>query len=238
MSNNDFTDDGLRSAANKVRNALLETLPQPSECNHVFSKAFNAKIALLIRKDLRRASTSRFLRHAAIVFLVLLLGVSSFLAVNSEARATVVRWIREAFDNVIVYHFQGAPEKLIPRYTLTWVPEGYEEIDRIEMDRSLQILYMNKETEDLFAFEASLVHEGKESYIIMVSDQYEHENLTVRGNHAEYFQEALPDEPDILMWFNKEETLVFYIHGFFDKEIMLHIAENVKLSIPTNNIEK
>lgn len=238
MPNYELADEALRTAAAKVRNALLATLPPPSECNHDYSEAFNEKMALLIIKDRRRSSTSRFLRRVAIVFLVLLLGVSSFLAVNSEARATVMRWFREAFDNVIVYHFQGAPEKLIPRYTLTWVPEGYEEIDRIEMDRSLQILYMNKETEDLFAFEVSLVHEGKESYIIMLSDQYEHENLTVRGNHAEYFQEALPNEPDILMWFNKEETLVFCIHGFFDKEIMLHIAENVKLSIPTNNIEK
>lgn len=238
MPNNELTNEALRTAASKVRNALLETLPPPSECNHAFSEPFNEKMALLIRTDRRRTSTSRFLRRVAIVFLVLLLGVSSFLAVNSEARATVMRWIREAFDNVIVYHFQGAPEKLIPHYTLTWVPEGYEEIERIETDRSLQILYMNEETEDLFAFEVSLVHEGKESYIIMSSNQYKHENLTVKGCHAEYFQEALPGEPDILMWFNSEETLVFYLHGFFDKTIMLHIAENIKLSIPTNYIEK
>ena len=238
MPNYELTDEALRIAAAKVRNALLETLPPLSECNHAFSDHFNGKIALLIRKNRRRASTSRFLRRVAIVFLVLLFGISSFLAVNSEARAMVMRWIREAFDNVIVYRFQGTPEKWFSRYTLTWVPEGYEEKERIETNNSLQILYMNEETEDLFAFEVSLVHKGKESYIIMSSNQYEHENLTVKGCHAEYFRETLPDEPDILMWFNSEETLVFYLHGFFDKTIMLHIAENVKLSIPTNNIEK
>ncbi len=235
MSEIILTEAALHSAAEKVRGSMLDTLPPPSECNHVFSDPFIEKMALLIKKDQRRASANRVLRRVAILFLVLFLGASSFLAFNTEARAAVVRWIRETFDNVIIYHFHGAPEELISRYTLTWVPEGYEEIERVETAESLQILYMNEETEDLFAFEVSLVHEGKESYIIMASDQYEHEDLTVRGSHAEFFRETLPDEPDILMWFNTDETLVFYLHGFFDKEVMLHIAENIKLSNAIKN---
>ena len=229
-----FSDAAIRSAAARVRDSLLETLPPPSECDHVFSESFSERLSLLIRKHQRKAFTNRMLRRVAIIFLVLLFGVSSFLAVNAGARAAFVRWIRQAYDNVIVYRFQGAPEELIPHYALTWVPEGFEETERIEMDQSVQILYTNEETEELFAFEVSLVNEGKASYIIMASDQYTCENLTVRGNRAEYYQEASPDEPDILMWFNSEETLVFYLHGFFDKAVMLRIAENVKPSGAAN----
>ena len=230
MSEIILTDAALHSAAEKVRDAMLDTLLPPSECEHVFSEPFSERMSLLIRKHQRKALANRMMRRVAIIFLVLLLGVSSFLAVNAEARAAFVRWIRQAYDNVIVYRFQGAPEEQIPRYTLTWVPEGFEETERIETDQSLQLLYTNEETEELFAFEVSLVHEGKESYIIMDSDRYQHESLTVWGNRAEYDQEAAPDEPDILMWFNSDETLVFYLHGFFDKAVMLRIAENVKQS--------
>ncbi len=228
-----FSDAALRSAAARVRDSLLETL-SPSGCDHVFSESFSERMSLLIGKHQRKAFANRMLRRAAIVFLVLLLGVSSFLAVNAEARAAFVRWIRQAYDNVIVYRFQGPPEEPVPRYALTWVPEGFEETKRIETDRSLQILYTNEETEELFAFEASLVHEGKESYIIMASDPYRHESLTVWGNRAEYYQEASPEEPDILMWFDSEETTVFYLHGFFDKAVMLRIAENVQPSGAAN----
>lgn len=224
-----FSDAAIRSAAARVRDSLLETLPPSSECDHVFSESFSERMSFLIKKHQRKAFTNRMLRRVAIVFLVLLLGVSSFLAVNAEARAAFVRWIRQAYDNVIVYRFQGAPEKLIPHYTLTWVPEEFEETERIETDQSVQLLYTNEETEELFAFEISLIHEGKASYIIMDSDQYTCEKLTVRGSRAEYYQEAAPDEPNILMWFNSEETIVFYLHGFFDKAVMLRIAESIKL---------
>ena len=230
MSEIILTDAALRSAAENVRVAMLDTLPPPSECDHVFSESFSERMSFLIKKHQRKVFTNRMLRRVAIIFLVLLLGVSSFLAVNAEARAAFVRWIRQAYDNVIVYRFQGPPEELIPRYALTWVPKGFEETEQIETDHSLQILYTNEETDELFVFEVSLVHEGKESYIIMASDQYQHESLTVRGNRAEYYQEAEPDEPDILMWFNSDETLVFYLHGFFDKAVMLRIAESVKQS--------
>lgn len=229
-----FSDAAIQTAATRVRDSLLETLPPPSGCDHVFSESFSESMSLLIGKQRRKALANRMLRRVAIIFLVLLLGVSSFLAVNAEARAAFVRWIRQAYDNVIVYRFQGAPEEGIPRYALTWIPEGFEETERIETDQSVQILYTNEETEELFAFEVSLVHEGKASYIIMDSDQYTRENLTVWGNGAEYYQEASPDEPDILMWFNSEETLVFYLHGFFDKTVMLRIAENAKPSRAAN----
>ena len=230
MSEIILTDAALHSAAEKVRDAMLDTLPPPSECDHVFSESFSERMSFLIKKHQRKAFTNRMLRRVAIIFLVLLLGVSSFLAVNAEARAAFVRWIRQAYDNVIVYRFQGTTEKLIPRYTLTWVPEGYEETERIETDQSVQLLYTNEETEDLFALEVSLVNEGKASYIIMDSDQYQCESLTVLGGRAEYYQEAAPDEPDILMWFDSDETIVFYLHGFFDKAVMLRIAESVKQS--------
>ena len=116
-----ISDAALTEAAFAVDEAILNTLPKPGECDHVFSPAFERKMRKLIRKA-NHPVAYKVLNRAACALLALVLSASLLLTFHPKARAAVVDWIKEKVEDF--YHY-FAPEKESEPEAEAATPEQY-----------------------------------------------------------------------------------------------------------------
>ena len=156
-----FTDAELRASAGRVSMALTASLPTPSECDHVFSEAFEEKMRLLIKKRTRRARRMAVLKRVAVFIIAALIGIGVWMTIDVEARARAADWIRHARDNIVVYSFSKEINEydVLPVYKLTWIPEGFEVKTYIDDYMRHKEIYINAE-EKMIAFSYRFMDNG------------------------------------------------------------------------------
>lgn len=122
-----ISEKELQTAARKYEKAILDSLPDPDECDTVFSPKFELRMKKLI---LYTDHPFRYWVQKSVAFflLVVLLGGGGLLTFSTEARAAFFGWIREFYEGQFEYHYvgdnQSTPEGII--YRPTWIPDGYE----------------------------------------------------------------------------------------------------------------
>lgn len=97
-----FSEDALREAAAKVRDAKLSTIPKELP-PHEFSQEFEKEMHILLKKEKRKQSFARAMRCAMAAVFALVIGVSVFLGINAEARAAVWSWTKEILKNDSIF---------------------------------------------------------------------------------------------------------------------------------------
>lgn len=227
-----FSDDELRTAAASVRASMLSAVEAIPSGEREFSEGFLAKMDELFVADKRRRKRRLAWRHVAGLFLACLIGVSVWLAVDEGARAAFQRWVREVYENTVGYRFFGGPAETIPRYELTWIPEGFvldREIDDTdEKIKQRDFVYEYPETGDAFNFCYVTMSEDISMYIggyigIPVTEA---EPCTINGFPGEYYPtDTLGD--NTLIWFDEKQGLVFAVDSTIDRETVFRIAESV-----------
>lgn len=115
---NRISDSQLTQATAIVRNSMLMALDQTEIPAHIFSSEFELR-----KQENSYQAIHKVMRHCVAAILALVLGTGIFLTVNVEARATVIAWIREVFEDRIEFWLAGVPRKEFPEYDLTWVPD-------------------------------------------------------------------------------------------------------------------
>ncbi len=235
MSQITLSDEALKQAAASVRQSLLDSLPPPSQCEHEFSPTFRDKMQKLMSKyDLRR-SIRKTMQRAAMFFLAALIGVSAWLTVDAQAREAFFTWVREVYEEHIVYRFFGEPvAESLPAYRITWLPEGYEEVDAHEGEAAFNALYQKgDDIMSAFVFEYFFVQNS--SLIEMQFDEagYLHKTVNINGIQADFYLALNPDETNDLVWFDEDTNIVFSLNGSPEESVMVHIAESVLLTDPT-----
>ena len=231
-----LSDEALKQAAASVRRAMLDSLPSPAECEHEFPPAFQAKMKQLITKfNLRRTIRKTALR-AAMFFLAALIGVSAWLGVDAQARAAFFSWVREVYEEHIVYRFFGEPEAdTLPAYRITWLPEGYEEVDIYSDDERYNAFYQKgDDVMSAFVFEYVFALDGSLTEMLFFNEEnYLYKNIDINGMHADFYESLLPGETNCLIWVDESTNIVFRINGFPTESVMVHIAQSVTLTNST-----
>lgn len=225
-----FLDDAaLRQAAGAVGRSLLDSLPTPSQCQHEFSPEFEARGDALLKKERRRRMSTQIMQRAAAVLLACLIGLSAWLAVDDQARASFLRWVREVRENMVVYRFSGdAPVGALPEYVPGWLPEGYEMSVTVDNDTVFMCVYTNPEDDrDSFVF---TYHWIPKNGNVSISDVEISEPVTVNGHSGYYYTGTEQSPSNDLEWIDDKAGIMFSINGFNGKDVMLHIAENIKLA--------
>ena len=99
-----ITDEMLYSAAAKSNTAFVKYMEEgyDPENQHTFSAKFERKMKRLIRKA-DHPLLYRGLRGVASILLAILIGGGTWLAVDVEARAAFIGWLREVYDNIFAY---------------------------------------------------------------------------------------------------------------------------------------
>jgi len=230
MSKVEITEYALRCAAAEYREAMLAALPKPSECEYEFSDEYYEKRDSLIRKTERRSSLRRICKNVAAVFLVCFLGAGAFLGINGEARADFLRWVREVYENSIIYHFAGeATEAPLPDCELTWIPEGYELVRDEQDENSLTMVYENDNGEG-FIFSCDRMTEYSLVQLIPTGDNIV-KPININNMSGELYIAADGSNDNDIIWMDNELGIFYYLgSNALDEIVILHIAKNINIA--------
>lgn len=224
-----FGERELQAAAKLVAESMLEGLPDAAACGHDFSEGFRRKMETLLRRQRRRSIRHTVWRYAAAVLLTVTLTFGAVMAVSPQARAAVVQWVRTVYENSVVYRFfNPAPQGALPRYELTWLPEGFTEADVFCDEEYYSAIYENVETGQVVIFEYHFMCDGM-NVTIAPEESGSITQVEVNGLRGEYYQE--PDDADgnLLQFTDETANIIFKISGNIDRGSIFNIAEGVIL---------
>ena len=229
-----ITDEMLYRHAAEARDIWLDTLPNDDELpNHQFSDEFMANIKNVEAQQKRKKTSRKYLQRVAALFLFFLLGSGTWLAVDIEARATFIQWVRKIAPDYVVYHFIGeAPKEDIPNFYCTWLPEGLEATELYNSNQMGDLYY---ETDDdwVYCLSYHYMHDGAAHALSASSDEMFHEAVEVNGMPGDYYYEELEEGRfGDLLWFDEDAGIAFSLHGMIPKEDMIRMAESVQEGTP------
>ena len=223
-----MTEELLRAAAARAGERLAQAAAlgydpaQPYEP----SDAFTRKLRRLFRRA-RHSYLRRALQRVAAVFLAALIAGAAWLAVDARAREAFFGWIREVYTNSTLYRVTpNHASTVLPRLTLTWLPDGLGEPDVYEDDTMYSVMYADEETRFLLVIDYCLLTD--ETLTMYMTDQTP-EHLQVNGTPADFF--AARDEADTcnLIWIDPETGVLCSINATLSREDVLRIAEGMIL---------
>lgn len=235
MGETRLTNAALRRATMQVREAMLSSLKLENVAEHDFTEGFLAE--LRVERDcMERANSLRRQRFHRCVAAVLsaIVGLTLFFAINTEARATVLAWLRRTFEDRTDFSFFQDEKKDTVDYQLTWLPESVKFIAEERTSVVCMRLYQN-------------VNNPEKGFVIQCRKMDHRGNLTMNHNGANYEirpvevngmwgELYISDDPDVtsgIVWIDEGNQVVFTIDGSLSTDVILHIAENVKLVNPT-----
>lgn len=221
-----ISDEALRRAAAELAEARIAAQPSPEGCGHEFSPAFERAMEKLLQKGKRKAVWHRVASIAASLLLVLAICGGIVLVVSPEARAEVVSWLREQYENSIIYHFWGGGEtSVFPAYRVGWLPEGCNLVDETIED-GIYIATFGTSIEDAkFVFHYG-DFESIGNMAIFDDNIGSAERLIINGMPGEY----VPLENGLggdLVWIDEDRQIAFFISSMLDKDTTIRIAEGV-----------
>lgn len=222
-----LTDDMLRQAAPAVRQAMLDSLPAPDECRHLFSPVFERRMRPLLRRA-RHPALYRVVRQAAACLLTLLLLGGGWLAADTDARAAFLQWVREVYETQIIYRFAGLPAERSGVYRSGWIPEGYTEFDVWDGGA----VYVSGD-DRILAFEYGPMQEGS-AVFVQNADKSIIKQVEVNGIPGELYLSTDPTLSNGILWIDADAGVCFTISGFLSEADILHMAKSVYWEDPTN----
>ena len=230
MTKRFITDEELVVATTMVSEAMLRALPEPEECMGQFTAQFEEKIEKLKKTAARKASWKKFARSAVAAVLVVLIGFSMLCVFNTEVRATVIGWFKKTFENCTTYWFDDNNEGIIPEYEISWIPDGYELVFDKTLPDSIVKLYQNPQNElEGFTFACFKPQVDSPVTAEMLGAEYIVEQVHINGNTGDLYIALDPNESHGLIWSDDNNQVAFTITSFLPPEVILHIAESVKL---------
>ena len=228
-----ITDEMLRSSAARSSELFAHTITSDYDPAQQYepSDLFEKKI----RKLFHRAKHPYFykaIQRIASIFLAAILIGSMYLAVDTEARAAFLDWIKEVYEHSIVYRIMpSSAAKDLPHYELTWLPDGFGEPDIYENETVYSALYQNSSTGEIVIFDYYRLS-GEVQAKLFTDQQPEH--VLVNGIIADFYAASSDSESNNLLWIDTEAGVFCAIDSNLSKDVILHIAESIYLVTITN----
>lgn len=221
--NNSVTAKELRHAAILLEDHMIAGLETMQ--HHEFSQAFQLKMEPLLTKSVREEKSRRVLQTIAASLAVVILCVFSWLATHAEAREAVQRWVREIWQNNVVYRFLGEASFALPDTRPAWLPEGYVETEVDYREDLLSVMYQN-ENDDIIIYITGTMKNGKKIDIVPApSVDFREENVNIRGLPGTLY--VSESEQSILLWMDDVTGVYYSICANADSSVILHMADSV-----------
>ena len=164
--------------------------------------------------------------RAACFFLLLALTGGTILTFSMEARAAFFGWVREQADNFYHYFFEGDAMPTQPvKYELGWMPEGLEFVTTFDIDNGECYIY--KDAQDFLIQFSYVLNGDNHSWGVDAVDDIQ-KTVKVNGNKADLYISRNDDRTSSIIWSNERNDF-FTLSGPFDEEILIKMAENVRV---------
>lgn len=232
MSNMAWSEQELANAAKRVAESMLTSFPSPSECEHVFSDDFEHSMEILRKKSKRRVVAHKIWQRAAVILIVSILSVSTWLTVDIQARERAFQWIKEIYESITIYLFNSEDNEIDHIcYEPSWIPDGFSLVDNYQDSDYCLRVYANDTGEKMFSVEYTLMQHTSMS--TTAQEYSEIDKVDINGIPANLYigNEASPEKA--LIWVDEANQVVFNIQGNISNEDIVHIAQSLILSIPT-----
>lgn len=217
-----ITDKMIADAAAELNDAMLRSLPEPSECVHVFSHTFERKMRRISSRA-NHPALHRVLKNAACFVLVIILGLASLMAISPTVRAAVIGWVKEQYETFTSFFFQGdTVENNTADYELSEIPKGYTLLDRIDVPGSTSIIYVNENNQLL---QINYTNNPDLISLTVVHDCHEQSTIIIGNIVAELYLSTDPNQSTDLVW--EYNNYLFSISGFLSEDELISLAEDI-----------
>jgi len=231
MNQFSFTDDDLRRAVNRADEILLHQYDSLKDYTYTFSDEFKEKMDALIRSIKRRRQRMTAVKRIAAVFAALLVSIGTWLTFDVDARAAVCEWVKEIYEDRIEYYFYGESKtESLPKYELTWIPEGFVEVDGEYGETFCATVYRNPETKDAIIFEYRFTNSDNFVCIQESIENVQYEKISLQGDSAEFYYVSEISDTNTLIWSNNLTNVTFLVNSTLNQNEIIRIAENVTLA--------
>lgn len=213
----------LRAAAAKADRAIQDSLPAPGSCDHAFPPAFEEQLRRLGRRA--RHPWRPRLAKAACFLLTLCLAGGAWMAVDLDARAAVITWVRARYEAMVEYRFAGSAPEAQTRYAPTWLPEGFTLREENQNGSLSMTIYESEEGERLVL----LSTQGADATsLFLVSEGAKVLPATVNGTAAEFYQDSEAGSANALVWTREPEGALFCLTAPLPRETLVRVAESLE----------
>ena len=216
-----FTDEALEAALTTIQKKHLDDLLDSME-PHDFSEEFEQKMAKLQRQERRHTQLRRLTRWAVAALLAVAMGLGLFLSVSTEARADALTWLRREYSRYTSYLFKGDQDQ-IPRYVLTWVPEGCELYKEENIVDQTLVYYDPGDSARGFTVAVMPLSDDR-GMVLDGTEDAEITMLQIRDCSAQLY--TVPDHY-ILICIDENAGVVFSVTGTLSTEELLQISEGL-----------
>ena len=208
-------------AAKTVFDEEYEEIRQDHEAlgDIVFSAVFEARMKRLLAINKRRKVIEAGKRVAVILLIVTTL-FSAVLLMNDEVRAVVKEVFVEWFDGFAWFSASNASSEsaiLLPQY----LPQGYQEVSRIEEVFWTQIIYSNDLGHEVF-FEIY----PSNTEMGVNNDDVDYAVWQHKGIEYHAMESTSDDEVSQIVWL--DQGSLFSLYSFIDIDELRQIAISVK----------
>lgn len=225
-----ISDEDLIAATALVSDSMLRALPEPEDCVGQFSKQFEERIEQLKKYAIRKAKLLKLKKSMVVAIIVVLIGFSMLCVFNTEVRATVAEWFKETLGTHTTYWFTSNDDGTLPKYELTWVPEGYELVFEDSYDYMYGAVYQRgDDAADGFTFDYALANNDTQLTTQSLYGSNEASPVDINGYNGDLYLSDNSLDTNTLVWLDEESGVVFSITSYMDPVDILNIASNVKL---------
>ena len=181
------TDDLLKDVLPKVSDELVKEWESETVENHEFSTGFNRQMKKYIRKHKNKQLKRELMVVGKIAAALLLLIGVCFFGSTMVARANLdvlFKKIEVALEDSSMFVYDKETDSYIfNKYEPEYVPEGYEEVLRVEGDRVITISYENKDEEKIYwkqrIVKTGMVSGNDSEYDDVVEKEYAGDNVKI-----------------------------------------------------------
>ena len=218
-----ISDERLRMAAGEYEQALLSSLPDADQCEHSFSPKFEKKMRHLCHK-VKYASVYSVTKRVACAVIAIVLCGSILMMLNTDVRAAVVGWIKETYNSFVRYSFASNVEPDAPlTYEITELPKGYTLLSKQETDAGNIAIYHNSDGQ-IMQFGCYSAESGM---LFVGGSEYDHSQVRVSGRNADLYIAKDSAHSNTVVWGNANESMLFQLTAFLEKDVLLQVAESV-----------
>lgn len=219
-----MTEEQLRSALIEAQDFILSQLPK-TEWDYEFTPKFHRKMKRLIELEMHPIRYY-LIRAVAVLLAIICLSGGMLLGFSEEARAKVIWWINE-FISENEYRYQSNKDMVIDVSGYTFesvISDGYTRLERIEMENSVDEIYVGKNGE-MLTFSA--IGSSQEELYVLSDESGQTERIDLEGTEMDLYISEKQGESNMIVWEGKNGVL-FSIQGKINKEQLIEIARMMR----------
>ena len=199
---------------------------------HVFSERYEKRRAQIVAfgaSPMRRSRRRRTLRSAVAAVLVLLLSLGMIISFSATARAAVLNWLKETYNNIIRYEFIHQEDD--HTYVIcdpARLPDGFERIETTRVGNHTLKVYKNAQTGEYLRFEYD---KATDPMIAEVQKQSAGAEVLIHaGSIIKYCLEGGNNRR--IFWYDQNRQLVFFVDSNLSREALADSIGGISLRLP------